>query len=227
MLAADENELSMILTKELKSRSLAEVYDQVLIPALALAEQDRHADLLSDDQSALVEEIAADLVDELNALSRKQAEKEAPESTELADPSTRAPRGESCVLCIPLRDAADETCGKMLSQLLALDGLTVEVASADSLSTEVVEQVETSGANVVVISILPPIAQRETRLLWKRLRARYPELPVVVGCWQSGEASQMLARIERDGPSQLVTSLGDALTAVNSAASRQRLATAQ
>jgi predicted PurR-regulated permease PerM len=226
MLAADENELTTLLTKELKSRPLAEVYDQILVPALALAEQDRHADLLSEDQSALVEGIAADLVEELGAQGKEKSTDEPDAATEPPASNSVPDLSESRVLCIPLRDEADETCAKMLAQLLGLNGLTAEVASADSLSSEVVEQVASSGADVVVISILPPIAQRETRLLWKRLRTRYPDLPIVIGCWESGEASQMLARIERDGPSQLVTSLADAVVAVQAAEAKARLAPA-
>jgi hypothetical protein len=227
MLAADENELVKLMTKELNSKPLVSVYDEILIPALSLAEQDRHADLLSDDQAACVEALAVDLVQELGEIGKLQAIEAATDASEAGEtPLQQSARGESRVLCLPLRDEADETCARMLAQLLTLDGLTVEVASADSLASEVVDRVESLQADVVVISILPPIAQRETRLLWKRLRTRYPELPVVVGCWHSDEASQMLARIERDGPSKLVTTLADAVVAVKSAEAKARLTTA-
>ena len=224
MLASDENELMKLLRKELKTRPLVDVYDEVLIPALALAEQDRHADLLSDDQATIVEELAEDLVQELGQDARQQAT-EADAEAKAEQPQVNE-RSNSRVLCIPLRDEADETCGKMLGQLLSLDGLSCEVASSDSLSSEVVERIETMHADVVVISILPPIAQRETRLLWKRLRTRFPQLPVVVGCWHSGEARQLLGRVERDGPSTLVTTLSDAVAAVKAAEAKARLATA-
>lgn len=230
MLASDENELVKLLHKELKTRPLVTVYDELLIPALALAEQDRHADLLSDDQVSVVEEIAEDLVQELGEESKRQAAEvadEPSETTETAErPSATNEWSKARVLCIPLRDEADETCARMLAQLLSDEGLACEVASTDSLSNEVVERIETMHAEVVVISILPPIAQRETRLLWKRLRARFPNLPVVVGCWHSGDARQLLGRVERDGPSQLVTTIADAVAAVKAAEAKSRLTAA-
>jgi hypothetical protein len=222
MLAADENELTRILTKELKERPLAEVYDQLLIPALSLAEQDRHADLLSDDQSSLVEAIAADLVVELGELNRSQAP-EHDDAMENAESTGEVSGNKGRVFCIPLRDEADETCAKMLAQLLACEGLSARVASANSLSSEVVEQVEGFEADVVLISILPPISRRETRLVWKRLRSRYPDLPVVIGYWQSGESIEQLAGIEGEGSTQSVNSLAEAVVAVRNAAAKQRL----
>ncbi len=174
MLASDGNELTNLLKKELKSSVACGVYDEILIPALALAEEDRHEDLLSDDQAAVVEELAEDLVEELGEADKKRGRGGRSDATEGDCRAAAPPRGESKVLCIPLRDDADETCGRMLAQLLSLEGLKCEVASSDSLSNEMVERIETLGADVVVISILPPIAQRETRLLWKRLRLAVP-----------------------------------------------------
>jgi hypothetical protein len=225
MLASDGSELTNLLKKELKTRPLVSVYDEILIPALTLAEEDRHADLLSDDQAAVVEELADDLVEELGDANQERAD--AATTTDETDVTSPASlRAAAQVLCMPLRDEADETCGRMLAQLLSLEGLKCEVASNDSLSNEMVDRIETLGADVVVISILPPIAQRETRLLWKRLRSRFPDLPVVVGCWGSGDARQLLGRIERDGPSELVVTLADAVQAVKAAETRTRLTTA-
>jgi hypothetical protein len=216
-----------LLHKELITSPLVTVYDELLIPALSLAEQDRHADLLSDDQVTVVEEIAEDLVKELGEESKRQAAEAGDATAETMErPTSTNERSITRVLCIPLRDEADETCARMLGQLLSHEGLACEVASTDSLSNEVVERIESMHADVVVISILPPIAQRETRLLWKRLRTRFPDLPVVVGCWHSGDAQQLLGRVERDGPSTLVTTLADAVAAVKAAEAKSRLTAA-
>ena len=45
---------SSLRTSYLKESSLIDYYDDVLVPALVMAEHDRHADLLNDDQSAFV-----------------------------------------------------------------------------------------------------------------------------------------------------------------------------
>ncbi|MGD9632678.1 MAG: AI-2E family transporter [Pirellulales bacterium] len=225
MLASDENELLKILTKELKARPLVNVYDDVVIPALSLAESDRHADLLTDDQASVVEEMAEDLVPALAEQSRRDAaESDTDGKGGAVLPSVKA--GEARVVCIPLRDEADETCGRMLEKLLANEGIAMEVLSHELLASEALERVESAQAVVVVISILPPIGQRETRLLWKRLRIRFPNLPIIVGCWQSDEVRQLFGRIERDGPSKLVTTLTEATAVIKAADAKARLSAA-
>ena len=226
MLASDANEVMKLLTKELKSRPLVEVYDEILIPALSLAEQDRHADLLSDDQASVVEQTAEDIVLEMGSLSRQADEDAAAELTPPVLSVVHEQQSQANVLCVPLRDEADEACGRMLAQLLKSEGLIAEVTSTDHLASEVMERIEQLHPAVVVISILPPVAQRETRLLWKRLRAKYPDLPVIVACWNSTDAPQLLGRIERDGPSCLVSKLAEAVVEVKSVEAKARLAAA-
>jgi len=224
MLAADENELVKMLNKELTSSSLAAVYDDTLIPALSMAEQDRHAGLLNDDQASTVEELAEDLVHELGEQARKQSEESS--ESEADGEKHKKLAADAPVLCVSLRDEADETCGRMLSELLALEGISMELLSHELLAGEVVAKVDAVPGAIVVISILPPISQRETRLLWKRLRARFPDLPIIVGCWHSAEARPLFGRIERDGPSRLVTTLAEAATTVKSTVGKSLLTAA-
>ena len=47
-----------------------------------------------------------------------------------------------CILCLPVRDEADEIAGTMLSQLSAMKGCVVEAVSVTSLASEMVELVE-------------------------------------------------------------------------------------
>lgn len=226
MLASDAMEVMKLLTKELKSRPLVDVYDEILIPALSLAEQDRHADLLSDDQASVVEQTVEDIVLEMGSLSRQADEDAAAESAPPVLPVVREEQSQASVLCVPLRDEADEACGRMLAQLLKSEGLIAEVTSTNHLASEVMERIEQLHPAVVVLSILPPVAQRETRLLWKRLRAKYPDLPVIIACWNSTDAPQLLGRIERDGPSRLVSKLAEAVVEVKSVEAKARLAAA-
>ena len=65
LLAFDYNEPVKLARNYLKSAPLEKLYDEIVIPALILAERDRHAGLLNDDQEAFVHEAADDLVEEL------------------------------------------------------------------------------------------------------------------------------------------------------------------
>ena len=65
LLAFDYHEPLKHAQKHLKESSLASYYDEVLLPALRMAEHDRHDDLLNEDQAAFVIEATEDLVEEL------------------------------------------------------------------------------------------------------------------------------------------------------------------
>jgi hypothetical protein len=213
LLAGDYNEPLKLARRHLKDATLVEFYDQVLVPALNLAERDRHADELNEEQAALVKEAAEDLVDDLGELAESAANEQALPTADgqLAD-----------VLCIPLRDAADEIASKMLLQLLVAKGFQVVAGAAGALTSEVVDQVAASDSDIVVISVLPPIRPRDSRLLWKRLRQRYPELPIIVGYWTGTDATESLLPPPGDSSSKVATTLAQALTVIQSAAGQHR-----
>jgi hypothetical protein len=231
-LAFDYNEPLKVASKYLKSASLAAFYDEVLIPALVLAEKDRHAGLLNDEQEQFVREAAGDLVDELGQVTRETSR--AVGERQIARTEDHIPRAqladertftEARILCIPLRDEADETAAAMLVQLLKSENFDVVVEGAESLTSELVERVAQSASDLVVISILPPIAPRDSRLLWKRLRSRYPELPIIVGFWNSAAAKETLVPPEHDAASKVATTLAEAVALVRSTAAQLQRST--
>jgi hypothetical protein len=223
LLAFDYDEPLQVARAQLKSVPLEAFYDDVLIPALVLAERDRHTGVLNDEQEQFVQEAAADLVDELSdpALAIRAASDGADVEHE-ADRSD-ADFSDARILCVPLRDHADELASRMLAQLLAADGFQVDTDAPEALTSEVVEHVAKLAIDVVVISILPPIAPRDTRLLWKRLRSRYPELPIIVGFWSGSAVIEPLAPPEHDAATRVVAKLSEAVAVVRSMAAQRRL----
>jgi predicted PurR-regulated permease PerM len=227
LLALDYQEPLKLAQTHLKTESLVDFYDAIIIPALVLAEQDRHAGLLHDDEAAAVHEAAEDLVDEL---AESDVAAHALAASKQETPVNDTPHGErgvaARVLCVPLRDKADEITARMLAELLKAEGFQVDSESADSLTSEVVERVAASDVDLVVISVLPPIRPRESRLLWKRLRHRYPDLPIIVGYWIGSNASESLLRPPGDDASKVATTLAETITLVRSTAAQRRLAKA-
>jgi methanogenic corrinoid protein MtbC1 len=66
LLATDLNEARQIMEAYLKNHSLTELYDTVLIPALSLAEQDRHRDDLDEVTELFIAQSVKELVEEAN-----------------------------------------------------------------------------------------------------------------------------------------------------------------
>jgi hypothetical protein len=215
LLAGDSEEARQLVLTRLQVSPLVEVYDQVLIPALNLAEAGRHAGLLHEEQEEAVDETSRELIDELGDVAQANRAAKAAESENAVGKGAR-------VMCIPLRDEADEMSGLMLRQLLEIEGFEVVMAAAESLTGELVESVESQKVDIAVISILPPLPPRSSRLLCSRLRGRYPKLPIIVGYWGQEPASDLASRLcGEDG--ELVSTLAGAVQRVRAIAIRPQI----
>jgi predicted PurR-regulated permease PerM/methylmalonyl-CoA mutase cobalamin-binding subunit len=228
LLAFDYHEPLKLAQKHLKESSLGRYYDEVLLPALRMAEHDRHNELLNEDQSAFVIEAAEDLVQELGdqafaAISAK-ADGDAQPPLAIGHAASNDKTVTARVLCIPLRNQADETVSHMLAQLLVGEGFDVVTEGVNSLASQVVDRVADSESDVVVISALPPLQPRDSRLLWKRLRNRYPDLPIVVGFWTSSQNKDGLPAPDNDPASKVATTLSEAVTLVRTMALQRKIA---
>lgn len=65
LLAMDQEEAEEVASELLKEASLEQVYDTVLIPALALAEQDRHRGRLDEERQQYIRNAMREMIDEL------------------------------------------------------------------------------------------------------------------------------------------------------------------
>ncbi len=227
LLAFDYLEPLKLARKHLKESSLASYYDEVLLPSLRMAEQDRHDDLLNDEQSAFIIEATEDLVEELGDEAFAAIAAKADPSAKLTLAIDTAQQHDEAmtarVLCIPLRDQADETASHMLAQLLVAEGFDVIAESYKSLASQVVDRVAESKSEVIVISAVPPIRARDSRLLWKRLRSRYPDLPIVFGFWTSLPNKEDLPIADGDRTSKAATTLTEAVSLVRTLSAQHRL----
>jgi predicted PurR-regulated permease PerM len=219
LLAFDYHEPIKLAHKQVKDSSLVTYYDEVLIPALALAEQDRHLDVLNDEQATFVLEATEDLIEDLGeasdrSIAKEQARDAGRDPTAENDVVNGPITSPARILCIPLRDEADEMASRMLAQLLTIEGFQASAGAAKSLTSELVDRVADTDSDIVVISALPPIAPRDSRLLWRRLRNRYPDLPIVVGFWTAGAQKESLAEPVEDAASRVVTTFAEAVSVV-------------
>jgi hypothetical protein len=173
LLANDQREASQVLETHLKSSSLENLFDAVLIPALNLAEQDRHRNELDDATVTFITQTTKDLIDELS-LRRDSA---------AADVNVERAAGEK-IMCLPVRDDADEIAGIMLAELLERAGYSataIPIGSVERMLAEV------AGAEVVCLSALPPYAISHARGIYRRLRAQQSRARIIIGLWNYTE----------------------------------------
>jgi predicted PurR-regulated permease PerM len=172
LLAEDLDEARDIAEEFIKSHRAEHVYDGLLIPALVAAKRDRGRRRLSEDSEAFIVRATRDILEDL----RRREPVDGGARSVAPGPAVR-------VLGCPARGREDELALVMFRQLLDPARFEVELASAEVLSSEVVALVSTTQPKVICVSALPPGGLAHARYLCKRLRARYPDVKILVGRW--------------------------------------------
>ena len=202
LLAMDQVEARTIVGESFRGRPLVELYDSVLIPALSMAEQDRHKGALD---AAREEFLFLSINEMIVEFAEYQLEDRSSEDA-AEHLSTR-------VLCLPAHDRADEVTAAMLAQLLEQMGFpTLSLPVGGSSPDEWLALLDAGGSDIICISALPPYAFAPARTMCKQIRARFPELKIVVCIWGfSGDTLKAMARFERVQPDRFSTSLAEAV----------------
>ncbi len=178
--ARDQDEASQIALSGSGPTDPAEVYDQIIIPALCLARRDRDDGDLSDADLAFVAQAAREIGEEV-ALARPSPPAATAESAATATTRVR-------VLVAPARDEADQVAAELFGRLLDPARWDTQVATDEVLAAELLARIDSTDPALVVIVSLPPGGVAHTRYLVTRIKARFPELKLVIGRWGSGEA---------------------------------------
>jgi predicted PurR-regulated permease PerM len=181
LLAMDEEEAADLVEVYLKEKTRVELYDHVLIPALGLAEQDRHRNRLEERRVQFVYRSTRELLDEI-------AQRATPDVAVSASLS---------VVCVPVRDEADELVAMMLAQSLREAGWNATHWPLDRAS-DLREAFTQKPPDVVILSALPPSALLPARAVCRQLRRFHPKIKVVLGIWNIGGSIDKIK--ERLGP---------------------------
>jgi predicted PurR-regulated permease PerM len=184
LLALDHEEARQVLEKSLEGKTLEELYDSVLIPALSLAEQDRHENRLEDASQKFICQSTRELIDELwEPRSEEPAATAEGEAREEGSSAATLGAGQlRKVVCVPARDEADEIVAIMLAQVLETAGHQAQCIPLGT-TAEMLAQIKEEKPDVVCISALPPFAIPHARALYGKLRAQDSKLRIVVGLW--------------------------------------------
>jgi predicted PurR-regulated permease PerM len=205
LLAGDRDEATAVARRHLEDGTLARTCDALLVPALVSARRDRENGRIEEDDEDFVLSSTREILD---ALVARDAERAAPSATDGPDAPPAPPR--LAVVGCPARDDADETALYMLAALLRPERGDLAVASHALLTSEILALVESKQVRVVCIAALPPAGGAHARLLCRRLRARFPELKIVVGRWglAGGSAEGRDALVEA-GADAVATTLAE------------------
>jgi len=225
LLALDNESAADVVDEYRKTMPLEELFDTVIVPALAMAERDHHANRLDEARRATMRQCIRDVLDDLRDRERASANKTQADAVERAA-KTDAPSPvpsvvlrwklpSDCtvtVLCLPAHDESDELVAVMMMQLLELRGYCATAVSQSALASEMLDEAAQKSADIILVSALPPTAQTHARYLCKRLRNRFPSIAMVVGIWTfNGDLTRARERLAVLGSIQVTGSLRGAL----------------
>jgi predicted PurR-regulated permease PerM len=225
LLALDQEDARAIADTFLKTHALVRLYDEVLVPALTLAEQDRHKGALDEAResflflsvSEIVSELAVYRPEEVSSKPRRlksrwisTAQSELPSNKTEQVPSTVR------IFCLAANDQADEITSSMLSQLLERAGHGVLSLPVGSPFEEILTTLLPEAQDVVCISALPPFAFAQARTLCQRIRIHLPQIRILAGIWGfSGDLDKAKERFGSTRPDGVVASLAQAVEQIS------------
>jgi hypothetical protein len=201
LLAHDEDEAADILDRCLETSSRDQMLDQVLIPVVLAAERDSASGAIEQaDHDGVLRTVRA-LVADLRA-------NDAP-----APPGPLPPSAVRSVLGVPARNAGDELLLELFIARLPPARFTTASVGAEALVSEAVSSIsEAAGIDLVCITSLPPGGLAQVKYLCKRLRARRPELFILV--LRAGVPPELRASLRSltdDGASSVAFTLAEAV----------------
>lgn len=202
LLAGDEDEVHDILDKQLRDLPRSQVFDQVIVPAVALAGRDRARNEINEsDHTSLLRTTRA-LVD------RSRGDTPAPALAKAAAPGVR-------VFGVPAHNATDELVWEMLVQLFDPARIACESVSSDSLASEVTAAAEDRAPDLMCVVSSPPGGLAQTRYICRRIRARLPDIRILVFRPGVPEGARHGAeKLLEDGANGVAFSFEDALIQV-------------
>jgi len=204
LLAMDEDEAERLAEQFANEKGLLELYDHVVLPALALAERDRHAHTLEEQRERFIFDTTRELVEYLED-RRKPKDEIEPKPTNVVHRS--APP-----LCIvAAHDEADYVAALVLARMLEAPEFSPQTISHPLLTAETLDELERKVCKLVCISAVPPHAAAHAGHLCKRLKSRLPDIRVVVALWTDEASDKLKARLADAGVDHVVGRLPEAI----------------
>jgi predicted PurR-regulated permease PerM len=199
LVAANREEADEIVDDFLKEKDLPALYDELFIPTLVLAETDRI-------QGGLSEERHAYLLEGIREIAEECADRVKQEKEDLPVPQSTA---DLKLLCLPARTVADEISAMMFARLSArLQHVEASYLSTTLLLGEMLNQIEESNPDIICICSLSPSAVSKARYSLTRIQARFQNIQVLVGLWQTREKLEKAKeRLESTGKGKLLIAI--------------------
>jgi predicted PurR-regulated permease PerM len=204
LLRSGRDQADSLLEEELRSTTMLEVCDSLIVPTVELVESDFDRGTLTPSRRKTILQHVSDWAEERLDAQRARARRRGFAASSLPG-----------VVCIPADDKADDITARLLAAALLENGINAWVTGIDGLDGELDAVRAEGGPRAAVVSALPPNAVGPARAVCKRVHERAADLPVFVGLWKDhADIQRARERLESAGAQRVVTSFADCLTAI-------------
>jgi predicted PurR-regulated permease PerM len=213
LIAMDGEEAAEVAMDYLEEHTLAELYDDVVLPALKSADCELEDETLDRPHYEFILQVTAEVVEDaaLRAGELALSREEEGINGRLTPPRLPTPLEHLRLLCIPARDEADAIAGQMVEMLGPGLGVGVRAMSVDELGNDLAAVVAEYKPDLVLISSVPPHAATHARARAKIARRRVPGLTFLAGAWGVGPEAALRQRLEASGFAGIVGSMEEVL----------------
>jgi len=201
LLALDQQDALNVLENLGKGKPLIQVFDEIVIPALAMAERDRHTGQLDAKREDF-------LVESINEFV-----------TELAQADTAPIAGRQLqntrVFCVPAHDAADEIAAAMCAHFLTQQGFPAITFPVSDSPGELIRNLGGGPDDVVCISAVPPFSAGNASKVSKSILEHGNSPRIVAGMWTyTASGAARMERLRKLLSASVATSLVEAVAQV-------------
>ncbi len=168
LLALDQRDAFNLLDQALKTSPVITVYDEVILPALSMAEQDRHSGMLEAKREEFLVQSVREFVTELSELDTKPSDVE---------------NHPNRVFCLPANDVGDEIAAAMFAQIATQRGYPALAFPVTDTPADLIAALDPQPEDVILVSSVPPLALSHARKVTQEVLQAFPNARIIVGLW--------------------------------------------
>jgi predicted PurR-regulated permease PerM len=191
LLVGDAMEATFGAEEALETMDMVDYYQDILIPALLLAQDDRDRGVLTDDQEARLALVALDMVQDLSVEVAETSEDSADQTLPAAGLRIGVVGG---------RTAIDDVAAAMLAHVLQIEGAATRACLHTDLAPSRTAALQTKASDCLILTFLDANPTRASLLHIRRIKRAAPALRVGVVILQMPSALHDAANLQRALP---------------------------
>ncbi len=211
LLARDQDGAVSHAEELLKELPRDRFFDEIFIPTLSMVERDYVREDIDDDHREFAWWVVDEIVQDIESSPPREIDLTVPDLKPdgAANLPVTATHDCSKIVAIPANDKGDLLALRMLQVLLGASGCRIKLMDLGGTPLELAERLAEESPTMIVVSHLPPDGLTATRYLVRRLRARFKDIPILVGRW--AETTETAAdRLVEAGATHVVSTLAEA-----------------